>query len=38
MQQDMQDLAWEAKPYARIHRITIPNTRVPVAEWWSMQA
>jgi hypothetical protein len=34
MQQDLQDLAWEAKPYARTYRITAPNTRVPVAMWW----
>jgi hypothetical protein len=34
MQQDLQDLAWEAKPYARTHRITSPNTKVPVAKWW----
>jgi hypothetical protein len=34
MQQDLQDLAWEAKPYARTHRITTPNTKVPIAEWW----
>jgi hypothetical protein len=34
MQQDLQDLAWEAKTYARTYRITAPNTRVLVAEWW----
>jgi hypothetical protein len=34
MQQDLQDLAWETKLYARTHKITAPNTRVPVAEWW----
>jgi hypothetical protein len=34
MQQDLQDLAWEAKLYVRTHRIAAPNTRVPVAEWW----
>jgi hypothetical protein len=38
MQQDLQDLAWEAKLYAQTHRITVPNTRVPVAELWSVQA
>jgi hypothetical protein len=34
MQQDLQDLAWEAKPHVRTYRIKAPNTRVPVAEWW----
>jgi hypothetical protein len=33
MQQDLQDLAWEAKPYVRTHRIAALNTRVPIAEW-----
>jgi hypothetical protein len=28
----------EAKPYDRTHRITVPNTRVPNAEWWKVQA
>jgi hypothetical protein len=34
MQQDMHDLAWEAKPYVRTYMIAAPNTRVPAAEWW----
>jgi hypothetical protein len=34
MQQDLQDLAWETKPYARTYKITALNTRAPVAEWW----
>jgi hypothetical protein len=38
MQQDLQDLVWEAKPYARIPWITVPNTRTPVVEWWSVLA
>jgi hypothetical protein len=38
MQQDLHDLAWETKPYARTHRIIVPNTRALVAEWWSVQA
>jgi hypothetical protein len=37
MQQDLQDLAWEAKSYVRTPWITVPNTRTPVIEWWSMQ-
>jgi hypothetical protein len=37
MQQDLQDLAWEAKPYVWTLRITVPNTRTPVAERWGMQ-
>jgi hypothetical protein len=27
-------LAWETKPYARTYKITTPNTRAPVVEWW----
>jgi hypothetical protein len=38
MQQNLQDLAWEAQPYVRTYKITAPNTRVPVAKWWNMQA
>jgi hypothetical protein len=34
MQQDLQDLAWETKPYAQTYKVTAPNTRAPVAEWW----
>jgi hypothetical protein len=34
MQHDLQDLAWETKPYARTYKVTAPNTRAPVAEWW----
>jgi hypothetical protein len=34
MQQDIQDLAWETKLYARTYKIIAPNTRAPVAEWW----
>jgi hypothetical protein len=34
MQQDLQDLTWKTKPYARTYRITALNTRVPIAEWW----
>jgi hypothetical protein len=37
MQQDLQDLAWEAKPYVRTLRIAVANTRTPVAERWSVQ-
>jgi hypothetical protein len=38
MQEDLQDLVWKAKPYAWITWIIVPNTRTPVAEWWSVQA
>jgi hypothetical protein len=34
MHQDLPDLAWETKPYARTYRVTTPNTRAPIAEWW----
>jgi hypothetical protein len=37
MQHDLQDLAWEAKPYVRTLTIAVPNTRTLVAERWSVQ-
>jgi hypothetical protein len=30
MPQDLQDLAWEAKPYARTHRITVQILGYPL--------
>jgi hypothetical protein len=36
MQQDMQDLDREANPCVRTPWITAPNTRAPVAKWWSV--
>jgi hypothetical protein len=33
MQQDLQFLAWDIKPYAQTYKIAAPNTRAPVAEW-----
>jgi hypothetical protein len=35
---DLQALVWEAKLCVRTPWTAIPNTRTPVAEWWSVQA
>jgi hypothetical protein len=30
MQQDLQGLAWETKPFVQTYRITAPNTKDPL--------
>jgi hypothetical protein len=36
MQRDLQDLDQEANSCVQTPSITFPNTRAPVAEWWSV--